>query len=465
MQMSGPLVVMGDSLLDRDIEGRADRLSPEGPAPVLEDLEETARPGGAALAAAIAASAGHEVILVTALSDDESGWELRHLIEKAGVRPVALQLHGPTPEKIRVRAAGRSLVRMDRGCDEQAGIGPMTAEAVEAFDQALGVLVSDYGRGFTAHNEIRRVLAGLSPRAPVVWDPHPKGSPPVPGVRLATPNRSEASLMAPGIEGESLRAITARARELRSSWQAANVAVTLSDAGALLVTGDSPPMVFPATQAVGDPCGAGDSFSSAAALMLKEGALPSEAVEAAVETASRFVSSGGVRFLSHPPQPEPSVVDPRSVAEARKLIEMVRRKGGTVVATGGCFDLLHAGHVHLLQSARRLGDCLIVLLNSDDSVKDLKGPGRPLVTDRERAAILSALSCVDAVVIFDQGTPEKMLEELRPDIFAKGADYALNDLPETKVLARWGGQVVILPYLAERSTSAMIEKMAAGGTG
>ncbi|HEX2258900.1 MAG TPA: phosphoheptose isomerase, partial [Actinomycetota bacterium] len=126
--MSGPLVVVGDALLDRDIEGRADRLSPEGLAPVLEDLEERTRPGGAALAAALAASAGHEVVLVTALSDDSPGVELRRLIETFGVRTAALQLRGATPQKIRVRSAGRSLVRMDKGCGE-AGIGPCTKEA------------------------------------------------------------------------------------------------------------------------------------------------------------------------------------------------------------------------------------------------------------------------------------------------------------------------------------------------
>jgi D-beta-D-heptose 7-phosphate kinase/D-beta-D-heptose 1-phosphate adenosyltransferase len=462
--MNGPLVVLGDSLFDRDIEGRTERISPEPPAPVLEDLQEWVRPGGAALAAALAASGGHEVVLITALSDDDLGWELRRLIQEAGARPVSLQLRAPTPEKIRVRASGRPIVRMDRGCNGKRALGPFTEEAAEALRDASGVLVADYGRGVTDHPAMRNGLAGLVGRVPVVWDPHPKGSTPVPGVRLATPNRSEAALMAPGIEGDTLRSIAARAHLLKSSWQAANVAVTLSDAGALLVSADSPPMVFPATPAEGDACGAGDRFSSAAALMLIEGALPSEAIEAAVEIASQFVAAGGVRAISHLPQTQRPVVDPRSIDEVGRLIEMVRRRGGTVVATGGCFDLLHAGHLHLLQSARRLGDCLIVLINSDRSVGALKGPGRPLVTERERAAILNALSCVDAVVIFDEDTPERILEELRPDIFAKGGDYALSDLPEARVLDRWGGQVVTLPYLRNRSTSALIEKLAANGT-
>lgn len=458
--MSGPLVVVGDALLDKDIEGRADRLSPEGLAPVLEDLDEKARPGGAALAAALAASDGHEVILVTALSDDSPGLELRRLIDNFGVRTLALQLRGTTPQKIRVRAAGRSLVRMDKGCG-QAGIGPCTREAAQALRDASGVLVADYGRGITAHPEIRDALAGVVRRVPVVWDPHPRGSTPVPGVRLATPNRAEAAVMTPWIDGDGLTAVTAIAHALKRCWQSANLAVTLSEAGALLVTGNSPPMVFPATYAAGDPCGAGDSFASAAAIMLTNGALPSEAVEAAVSAASQFIAAGGVGALSYPRDAEAPEVNPRSVVDARDLIQKVKKRGGTVVAAGGCFDLLHAGHVHLLQSARRLGDCLIVLINSDKSVKELKGPGRPLVAELERAAILGALRCVDAVVIFDESTPERVLDELRPDIFAKGADYALGDLPEAKVLERWGGQVVILPYLRDHSTSALVEKMAA----
>jgi D-beta-D-heptose 7-phosphate kinase/D-beta-D-heptose 1-phosphate adenosyltransferase len=136
----------------------------------------------------------------------------------------------------------------------------------------------------------------------------------------------------------------------------------------------------------------------------------------------------------------------------------VRAAGGTVVATGGCFDLLHAGHVATLRAAASLGDCLIVCLNSDRSVRRLKGPGRPLVPERDRAAVLSALSCVDAVVIFDGPTPAEALASLRPDVFAKGGDYALSDLPEAELLSTWGGQAVILPYLSGRSTTRILQE-------
>ena len=131
-----------------------------------------------------------------------------------------------------------------------------------------------------------------------------------------------------------------------------------------------------------------------------------------------------------------------------------------MVATGGCFDLLHAGHVSMLQAARELGDCLIVCLNSDASVARLKGPGRPLVRERDRASVLQGLRAVDAVAVFDEDTPEEILGRLKPHVFAKGADYSVADLPETRAMSAWGGQVVVLPYLTGRSTTGLMEEAA-----
>jgi D-beta-D-heptose 7-phosphate kinase/D-beta-D-heptose 1-phosphate adenosyltransferase len=135
----------------------------------------------------------------------------------------------------------------------------------------------------------------------------------------------------------------------------------------------------------------------------------------------------------------------------------MRARGGTVVATGGCFDLLHAGHVATLQAARALGDCLVVCLNSDDSVRRLKGPQRPLQPAVDRAQVLSALACVDAVVVFEEDTPAVALRRVRPDVWAKGGDYTGMVLPEAAVLAEWGGEAVTVPYLAGRSTTALVE--------
>ncbi len=455
--MSGPLVVVGDALLDRDLVGTVDRLCPDAPVPVVDQPAEHSRPGGAGLAALLAAADGRDVVLVTALSQDAPGRELAALLERGGVRVVDLGLDGATPEKVRVRAQGRSLLRLDRG--GPAGTpGDLTDEAAQALSGAAAVLVADYGRGVAAGPRLRTALGALPRRTPVVWDPHPRGPEPVPGCTLVTPNGTEAAHFAPGTSGTLLTATTARARELQSRWAATAVAVTLGGRGALVVEGPTPPSVVPAPEVpCPDPCGAGDRFASAAAGLLADGALPSEAVAGAVLAASAFVAAGGAASV-RVGMPAPSAgTAPGSAADA---VARVRARGGTVVATGGCFDLLHAGHVAVLQQARALGDCLVVLLNSDDSVRRLKGPSRPLQGQDDRADVLRALGCVDAVHVFGEDTPAEALDALRPDVFAKGGDYALTSIPEADVVAGWGGQAVVLPYLAGRSTTHLIREAA-----
>jgi D-beta-D-heptose 7-phosphate kinase / D-beta-D-heptose 1-phosphate adenosyltransferase len=448
-----PLVVVGDALLDRDVEGRVERLCPDAPVPVVDETSRVSRPGGAGLAAALATADGHPVTLITALAEDAAGRELAALLGQGGAEVVDLGLDGATPEKVRIRAEGRSLLRLDRGSAPGA-IGPATDAARAALESAAAVLVSDYGRGITGERSLRAALADLTSRTPVAWDPHPKGSEPVPGVRLATPNRAEAAGFAPEIDGEGLPAVIARARELAARWRATGVAVTLGADGALLAGGDVDSFLAPAPEVSGgDACGAGDRFASRVAGLLAEGAPPSEAVAGAVLAASSFVAAGGAASVSlgeHRPA--------ETAESAERIIARTRARGGTVVATGGCFDLLHAGHVHTLRAARALGDCLIVCLNSDESVRRIKGSDRPLVPEEDRSAVLRALSCVDAVVLFDEDTPEVVLERLRPDVFAKGGDYAVSELPEARLLARWGGRAVILPYVAGRSTTRLIEE-------
>jgi len=425
-----PLVVVGDALLDRDLDGQAERLAPDAPVPVVDDPAERRRPGGAALAATLAATLdGRAVVLVTALAGDEAGGALGGLLEAAGVEVVDLGLAGPTPEKIRVRAQGHSLLRLDRA-SRPGRVGPLDRAGRRALAGAGAVLVADYGRGVAAEPGLRAALADLPSRRPLVWDPHPRGPAPVPGARLATPNRAEAAGFVPEVPGDGLAAVTARARRLAERWMAAGVAVTLGPGGALLAEGAGAPLVVPAPAATtGDPCGAGDRFSATAAGLLGDGALPSEAVAGAVAAATAFVTAGGaatVRLspttpatarqafgtlapgtpvsstpvsgtpgtpephpplpgppvgersprarggapvvhspladppLADPPPTDPPLTDPplaggSPMERALGLVGAVRAMGGTVVATGGCFDLLHAGHVATLRAARRSG--------------------------------------------------------------------------------------------------------------
>ncbi|MFF5336382.1 D-glycero-beta-D-manno-heptose 1-phosphate adenylyltransferase [Streptomyces sp. NPDC013181] len=462
MNRPAPLVVVGDSLLDRDLSGRAERLAPDAPVPVVGDVEHRTRPGGAALAACLAAADGRETTFVTALGDDEASHTVRELL-KDRVHLVELPLRGSLSRKTRLMADGRPLLRVDEGDGRAAGPAD---RAEQALAGAGAVLVADYGRG-TA-DVLRAALTARAARIPVVWDPHPAGGPPVPGTRLATPAAAEARRFAgepaPGParrhdHRDLLRQASADARTLLDTWGAASVAVTLGERGALLSRG-GPPLLVPAPwRASGDCCGAGDSFAAAAAGRLADGDLVETAVREAVEAAARFVAGGGAHTVLRDAGTAPDGGD-GAPGDARALVRRVRASGGTVVAAGGCFDLLHAGHVQLLQAARRAGDCLVVCVNSDASVRRRKGGGRPVVPAGDRVRVLEALDCVDAVVVFDEDTPERVLDELRPDIWAKGGDYALTDLPETALVESWGGQVVLLPYLDGRSSTRLAERAA-----
>jgi D-beta-D-heptose 7-phosphate kinase/D-beta-D-heptose 1-phosphate adenosyltransferase len=447
------IVVVGDALLDRDVVGAVERLSPDAPVPVVDQDAVRSRPGGAGLAAVLATSEATSVTLVTALGDDAAGAELRALLAATGIDVVDLGLDGATPEKLRIGPAGRPLLRLDRGGG--GAVGDPDAAVRAAIGWADAVLVADYGRGVAAAPAIRALLAAAS--APLVWDPHPRGAAPTTGAALVTPNLVEARALEPEPRGDTTPAVAQRARALAARWRAGAVCVTCGARGAVLVHGDGPPLAVPAEPVRGgDPCGAGDRFAASATTALASGASATEAVVAAVGTASRFVAAGGAGAIAAPGEELPT--EPSGDRDPLAVAERVRARGGTVVATGGCFDLLHPGHIRTLQAARALGDCLIVCVNSDPSVRRLKGPTRPVVCEEDRAAVLAALACVDAVLVFDEDTPAAALERLRPDVWAKGGDYAERDLPEAAVLAAWGGDVVLLPFVHGKSSTRIIEE-------
>jgi rfaE bifunctional protein nucleotidyltransferase chain/domain len=303
-------------------------------------------------------------------------------------------------------------------------------------------------------------------------------------VRLATPNFAEALALAssarapsadrdaapdptsdsPGLPsraphggGSAQGRVGVAARAglvLLKRWRACGVAVTLDGGGALLATPDGVPLVAPArpVRAV-DTCGAGDRFAATAAVALGSGALPSEAVVAAVAAATGYVRAGGAAAVRVGRPHETAPVS----GDADEVVRRTRAGGGVVVAAGGCFDLLHAGHVSMLEAARGIGDCLVVCVNSDESVRRLKGRQRPLVPVEDRVRVLAALSSVDAVVVFEEDTPLRVLDRIRPDVWVKGGDYPASALPEIDLVTGWGGDVVVVPYLAGRSTTGLAQ--------
>jgi D-beta-D-heptose 7-phosphate kinase / D-beta-D-heptose 1-phosphate adenosyltransferase len=424
------IAVVGDLIVDRDVVGSVDRVAPDAPVPIVEHRLERVRPGGAGLAASLAA-VDADVVFVTAASDAEADRRVIAHLRSIGVTVIATRRAAPVPQKIRVRTGDHVLLRIDRGARSASAV-PFTRRVEAAIDGVDAILVSDYG------GEVARSIdpAWLEPRdgRPLIWDPHRLGATPIAGA-VVTPNLSEA-LAWTDVDATNdpvATAITA-GEALTSRWNAAATVITLGRAGALVIS-PQPALIRPtgAGPAV-DVCGAGDRFAATLALGLADRLGPADAAEAAVRSATAFVREGHDGWTE-------AGTDAFATGGAAETAEPRR-----VVATSGCFDLVHAGHIRMLSVARSLGDRLVVLLNDDDSVRRCKGTGRPIVPVAERAELLRALTVVDEVRVFSEDTPERVLRDVRPDVFVKGGDYRDVHLPETDVIAAWGGQTVILPY-------------------
>ena len=447
------VVVVGDVLLDVDLDGETSRICPDAPAPVVDLADRRESPGGAGLVALLCADSGARVTLVAPLADDDEGRRLTAMLSTR-VDLVPLPHEGRTRTKTRVRSGGQTLLRLDDGGPGRPADVPRDVVGA-ALAGADVVLVSDYGAGTTAHDGMRALLAEGAAAGFLVWDPHPRGAGPVAGATLVTPNLAEARTAAATFGDTAASHPEQLAAVLRERWSALACCVTAGSSGAYLATGDGEPLFVPAqVVSTGDPCGAGDRFVATAATALAGGAVLSEAVVDAVREASAWVATGGAAGYRGAGERTPA-------GASQDVVARVRAAGGRVVATGGCFDVLHAGHVACLEAARRLGDALVVLLNSDASVRRAKGPGRPVVPAEDRARVLLGLGCVDAVEVFEEDDPSAALERLRPDVWAKGGDYGGTPLPEAEVVRRHGGRVVLLPYLDGRSSSRILARSGA----
>jgi rfaE bifunctional protein nucleotidyltransferase chain/domain/rfaE bifunctional protein kinase chain/domain len=447
------VVVVGDALLDRDLDGPSTRLSPDAPVPVVDVERASTRPGGAGLVTRMLAMAGHRPTLVTALGNDPAARDLRRRLDDIEV--VAGPSGAPTPVKTRVSRSGGQVVRFDEGCGP-ASAPTVTPAMLAAVAEADVVIAADYGRGLLANDALRQTLAELASHVPVVWDPHPRGVPPVPGTAAVTPNLAETLAATGRPPDENRRLVGAAAAELHTVWRTAAVVVTLGADGAWIQASSDPGegkhLQAPARLDAVDPCGAGDCFAATLATLLGSSSALADAVMAAMEATATFLRGGGVGSLPAATPRRPHGLRP---IEASELVERVRAAGGTVVATGGCFDLLHAGHVRTLRAARAHGDALIVCLNSDASVRRLKGPERPLMSLEDRSELLLALDCVDAVVVFDEDGPQRVLDRLHPDVWVKGGDYIAELLPEYELVTGWGGRCITVPFHPGRSTTSL----------
>jgi D-beta-D-heptose 7-phosphate kinase/D-beta-D-heptose 1-phosphate adenosyltransferase len=473
------VLVVGDVMLDdwRFTEPR--RLYREAPAPVLALRRQVDAPGGAGNTAVNIAALGARPLLVAPVGDDDAGKRVRAGLQRAGVADATTEVPGArTPTKRRLIATDQIV-----SCEEDLGAGTNTPEATRRLLDALqrvladigdglDVVICDYGLGGLSE-PVRRWLCRHRDRfAVVALDAHD----PAPWADLAptivTPSFVEAVPLlgerAVGTAaGDRAAAVAAGAAQLLRRTGARTAAVTLDVEGALVVTqaGDlhrtrSTPV--PASHTVG----AGDVYLAGFALALAVGAAVPVAAELAQLAAAAAMPGTGTCVCTRedllaalPRSGAPRQGRIVDAAELVRLVGAARARGARVVFTNGCFDVLHSGHVSYLAQARDLGDLLIVAVNSDASVRRLKGPQRPVNAVSDRVAVLAALACVDAVVVFEEDSPATLIEAVRPDVYVKGGDYPPELVPEAPLVRRLGGEVHTLGYVPDRSTSAIIERI------
>jgi D-beta-D-heptose 7-phosphate kinase/D-beta-D-heptose 1-phosphate adenosyltransferase len=471
------VLVVGEAMLDSYLEGASARLCPEAPVPVVAVSGRRDAPGGAANTAANVRALGAAVSFLSVVGDDPEADSLRRCLAERGIGADGLlvQPGRRTLAKQRVCAAGQILVRFDQGDTR-----PMTPRSEARLVERLGdlftscdaVIVSDYGYGVLTPAVIS-ALAGLqahSPRVVVVDSKQPEAY-----RRLAPtavkPNYAEAVRLlglpedgSPATRAERLVPYEAR---VLAATGARIVAVTLDCDGAILFERGRPPhrsYARPGPRACTS--GAGDTFLTAVALSLAAGADTPEAAEIASAAAGVVVGKQGTSSCSAEELRACLAADGTPAGgRARLAADLAehRRRGRRIVFTNGCFDILHKGHVSYLRRARELGDVLVVGVNSDASIRRLKGPTRPLNPLEDRLAVLAALRFVDHLVPFDEDTPHELIRLVRPDVFVKGGDYTRERLPEASLVEELGGVVRILPLVEDRSTTGLIARIHAQG--
>ena len=469
------VLVVGDLMLDRFIGGDVERISPEAPIPVLRVTQESHMPGGAGNVVRNLAGLGAHVDFIAAIGDDDAGDKVEtSLNDLSDVTPHLIRdPHRRTTVKTRYVAGNQQMLRADREATT-----PVTADIsdkiTEAFQSAIRacdvVVLSDYGKGALADGRAAVFIEiARANNVDVIVDPKGHDYTPYRGASLVTPNRKELQDVS-GINARTDDEIVKAARSVMSACGLGGVLVTRSADGMSLIEPDGTVAHRPAeSQEVFDVSGAGDTVVATVAALIGSGANRADAAAVANAAAGIVVAKVGtaVAYASeltaslHHQDITDAEAKVLTDGEALDRIEVWRRQGLKIGFTNGCFDLLHPGHVSLLSQARAACDKLIVGLNSDASVKRLKGEGRPIQNEAARSAVLASLSSVDLVVIFSEDTPYEVIGKLRPDVIVKGADYKEEDVVGGDLVKSWGGRIVLADLRAGFSTTATIERMGA----
>lgn len=464
------ILCVGDVMVDRSIYGEVKRISPEAPVPVVRITRETSELGGAGNVVRNLAALGASCAFVAAIGEDRAGQEVSNLLARLPVEPyLRVSRYRETTIKNRFFSLdGHHLLRADRETrlplaeDDAADV--MRA-IVSELPRADAVILSDYGKGVLSEDVIRAVIKDATVQGkPVIVDPKGIDYRRYSGASVLTPNRAELA-EATGLTVDTTESLVAAAHALARDIGVGAVLVTRSGEGMTLVTADGVVHHQAAeTREVADVTGAGDTVAAAFTLSLACGAPPAVAMRLATVAAGVVVGRHGTAvanvqdILGALRQTGFASVE-QKVADQNGAVARVavwRGAGLKVGFTNGCFDLLHPGHVSLLRQARAVCDRLVVALNSDASVKRLKGESRPVQTEAARAAVMASLASADLVVIFDEDTPLALIDALRPDVLVKGADYTRSTVVGGDLVESYGGRVVLADLVPSFSTTATI---------
>lgn len=464
------VLVVGDAMLDRYVYGEVNRVSPEAPVPILTVTREVAMPGGAGNVVRNLTALDASAAFVSVVGDDQAGSDLTGLIGgQERVEPWLLVQNGRTTTlKTRYIAQGQHLIRADR--EETLALPEKLSErliriALDAMAATSVTVLSDYRKGVLSAPVCVALIEGAKKLGrPLIVDPKGRDYERYRGADVLTPNRKELA-EATGMPVDTEAQIVAAAQALREKHEFGAVLVTRSEDGMSLITSAEVRHYPGEAREVFDVSGAGDTVVAAlAAAIAAEVPLP-EAARLANIAAGIVVGKVGTAvarpsdILSHIAPATGALQKVVTASAAAEMAERWRLRGYKVGFTNGCFDLLHPGHVHLLEQCRAMCDRLIVGINSDASVSRLKGPTRPAQGEAARAAVLASLASVDLVCVFDEDTPIELIKRIRPDMLIKGADYTRETVVGADLVEGWGGSVALAELLPGHSTTATLARL------
>lgn len=464
------VLVLGDIMLDRYVWGNVDRISPEAPVPVVHAAKTNVRPGGAANVAMNIAGLGAHAMLFGFCGDDENCEALRSSLHESGVDEQMTRLAGhPTTTKLRILSGKQQMLRLDTERVDghpDAAFGDLQKAVLEKLGTADAVVLSDYAKGVLTSEISQTVIRAARQRGiPVLVDPKQRDLQRYRGATAICPNLGELSLST-GVPTREFDSLLSAGQKLAAELEISYLTATMSEKGIAVLRSQSRFIAPAQARQVFDVSGAGDTVIATLALALAGGLDIETAVQLANVAAGIVVGKVGTVPVTRDEllttlSPEIGLNAQEKVLtlEQMKLRASAWRSAGEkIVFTNGCFDLLHIGHITLLEDARREGGRLVVGINSDASVRGLKGPTRPIVGERERGRILAALAAVDAVVVFGEPTPMELILALRPDVIVKGGDYTEETVVGAKEVRSWGGTVKIVPTVEGFSTTKLIAK-------